>query len=133
MSLTHELGAADVAAALGISVTAARALVDRAHASGLVEPSHPPAFLRLVHDAAALIVGNAHHREVETSLLRSQLDNSTVSPDFALRLAEHGLRDDRLVAILSRRAAEIHGDAAQAARLYRAAVQIRATASHTSG
>lgn len=126
MSLTHELGAADLAAALGISAMDARALADRAHASGLVEPSHPPAFLQLVHDCVAQVVGNAHHHEVETSLLRSQLDISTVSPEFALRLAEHGLRDERLSAILSRRAGEIRGDAAQAARLYRAAVKIGA-------
>lgn len=127
MSLTHLLGAADVAAALNISLLDARALVDRAHASGLVEPSYPPAFLQLVHDCVAQTVGNAHHREVETSLLRSQLDISTVSPEFALRLAEHGLCDERLVAILSHRAAEIRGDPVQAARFYRAAVQIGAS------
>ncbi len=130
MSLTHEMGAADVAAALSISVTDARVLVDRAHASGLIEPLHPPAFLQLVHDSVAQVVGNAHHREVETSLLRSQLDISTVSPDFALRLAEHGLDDDRLAAILSRRAVEVRGSGAQAAyaaRLYRAAVQVGAS------
>ncbi len=79
MSLTHELGVSDVAAALGISVTDARGLVDRAHASGLIESSHTAAFLQSVHDAIAQIVGNAHHHEVETSLLRSQLDISPVS------------------------------------------------------
>lgn len=127
MSLTDTVGAADVAAALDLSLPDASALVDRAHASGLVEPSYPPAFLQLVHDCVAQIVGNAHHREVEMSLLRSQLDISTVSPDFALRLAEHGLCDERLTTILSRRAAELRGDAAQAARFYRAAVQIGAS------
>lgn len=96
MSLTHELGVSDVAAALGISVTDARGLVDRAHASGLIESSHTAAFLQSVHDAIAQIVGNAHHHEVETSLLRSQLDISPVSAELALRLAEHGLRDERL-------------------------------------
>lgn len=126
MSLAHTLGSADIAAALGISALEAKALVDRAHATGLIEPSHPPAFLQLVHDCVAQIVGNAHHREVETSLLRSQLDISTVTPDFALRLAEHGLCDERLSAILARRAAEIRCDAAYAARLYRAAVNIGA-------
>lgn len=122
MSLTHELGAADVAAALGISMADARGLVDRARASGLAEPSHSPAFLQSVHDAVAQIVGNAHHHEVETSLLRSQLDISTVSPELALRLSEHGLRDDRLAGILARQAAESRGQTSQAARLYRAAV-----------
>lgn len=130
MSLTQTIGAADVAAALGLSLPDAGALVDRAYASGLVEPSYPPAFLQLVHDCVAQIVGNAQHREVEMSLLRSQLDISTVSPDFALRLAEHGLCDERLTTILSRRAAELRGSgaqAAQAARFYRAAVQIGAS------
>ncbi|MGB9306955.1 MAG: LuxR family transcriptional regulator, partial [Mycobacterium sp.] len=94
MSLTHELGTADVAAALGISTTEARGLVDRARASGLTEPSHSAAFLQSVHDAVAQIIGNAHHHDVETSLLRSQLDMSSVSPELALRLSEHGLRDD---------------------------------------
>ncbi|WAJ45789.1 isoniazid response ATPase/transcriptional regulator IniR [Mycobacterium sp. Aquia_216] len=122
MSLTQELGAADVAAALGISTADARQLVDRAHASGLIEPSHSPDFLELLHGATAQIVGNAHHREVETALLRSQLDMSAVSPQLALRLAEHGLKDDRLAAILARQAATARGESARAARLYQAAV-----------
>jgi DNA-binding CsgD family transcriptional regulator len=123
MSLAQELGATDVAAALGISVPDGRILVDQARASGLVEPSHTSAFLQLVHDSVAQIVGNAHHREVETSLLRSQLDISTVSADLALRLSEHGLTDDRLAGILARHAADKRGDWAHAARLYRAAVR----------
>ncbi|QLL08028.1 isoniazid response ATPase/transcriptional regulator IniR [Mycobacterium vicinigordonae] len=123
MSLTHELGAADVAGALGISVSDARFLVDRARAGGLVEPSHPRAFLQLVHEAVSQVVGNARHREVETSLLRSQLDISTVSTDLALRLAEHGLCDDRLAGILARQATQTRNDPARSARLYRAAVQ----------
>jgi DNA-binding CsgD family transcriptional regulator len=122
MSLTQESGAADVAAALGISATEARQLVDRARASGLTEPSHSAEFLQLVHDAVAQIVGNAHHHEVETALLRSQLDMSTVSPNLALRLAEHGLKDDRLASILARQAAAARDESVRAARLYRAAV-----------
>lgn len=123
MSLAHELAAADIVAALGISTEDARMLVDRARASGLVEPSHPPGFRQLVHQAVAQILGNARHREVETALLRSQLDISTLSTDLALRLAEHGLSDDRLADILARYAADARGDSARAARLYRAAVQ----------
>ena len=122
MSLTQELGAADVAAALGLSATDAHRLVDMACASGLIDPSHSPEFLQLVHGAIAQIVGNAHHRDVETALLRSQLDMSTLTPQLALRLAEHGLKDNRLVAILARQAAAETGEAARAARLYRAAV-----------
>ncbi|WAC91140.1 isoniazid response ATPase/transcriptional regulator IniR [Mycobacterium sp. Aquia_213] len=122
MSLTQDLGAADVAAALGISATDARLLVDRARASGLIEPSHTPEFLQLVHGAIAQVAGNAHHREVETALLRSQLDMSTVSSQFALRLAEHGLKDDRLAAILETQAAAARGESARAARIYQAAV-----------
>lgn len=123
MSLAHELGTADVAAALHISAPDARTLVDRVRAGGLTEPSHPAAFLRLVHRAAAQIVGIAHHHEVETSLLRSQLDNSTLSPELALALAEHGLQDDRLAAILAGQAAQARGSFVQTARLYRAATQ----------
>jgi DNA-binding CsgD family transcriptional regulator len=122
MSLAQDLGTADVAAALGIPATHARQLVDRARASGLAEPSHTEEFLQLAHGAVAQIVGNAHHHEVETALLRSQLDMSTVSPKFALRLAEHGLKDDRLAGILARQAAAAHGESLRAARLYQAAV-----------
>ncbi len=56
-SLSSELGAADVAAALGAPVESARVLVDRVRATGLVEPSHPPRFLRQVHRAVAQMVG----------------------------------------------------------------------------
>ncbi|SPM33223.1 transcriptional regulator, partial [Mycobacterium rhizamassiliense] len=128
VSLTPELGAADVAAALGVPAAQARQLVDRARASGLSEPSHRPAFLRLLHDALAQIVGNAHHREIEAALVRSQLDMSTMTPGLALRLAEHGLRDDRLADILAGQAAAARGDAVRAARLYRAAVDAGAQA-----
>jgi DNA-binding CsgD family transcriptional regulator len=122
MSLAHELGPADVVAALSVSSSDARQMVDRARASGLIEPSHRPEFLQLLHGALARIVGNAHHRDVETALLRSQLDMGTVSPQLALRLAEHGLKDDRLAAILARQAAAVRGDSAGAARLYQAAL-----------
>src|SRR5262249_32256745 len=117
MSLTDDLGTADVAAALGISATDARRLVDRARACGLTDPSHPTGFLQLMHLAVAQIVGNAHHHAVESALLRSQLDMSTVSPEFALRLAEHGLQDDRLAAILARQAAGTRDQSVEAARL----------------
>lgn len=122
MSLTQELGTADVAAALGISTAEAHRLVDRACATGLVEPSHSPEFLRSVHEAVAQIVGAAHHHDVEATLLRSQLDISTLSTVFALQLAEHGLKDDRLAAILAGQAAAERGDPVRAARMYRAAV-----------
>jgi DNA-binding CsgD family transcriptional regulator len=121
MSLSQDLGAADVAAALGISATQAHQLVDRARAGGLIEPSRHPGFLQSVHGAVAQLVGNAHHRVVETSLVRSQLDASTVSAAFALRLAEHGLHDDRLATVLARHADAARADPVHAARLYRAA------------
>ncbi|OBA75463.1 helix-turn-helix transcriptional regulator [Mycobacterium sp. 1554424.7] len=120
-SLTLGFGAADVAAALGIPMTHASQLVDRARASGLVEPSHDAGFRQLVHGAVAQLVGNAHHREVETSLVRSQLDSSTVSAALAIQLAEHGLADDRLAAMLVRQAEAAQPDPVGAARLYRAA------------
>jgi DNA-binding CsgD family transcriptional regulator len=122
MSLTHGLGAADVAAALGLSAADARELVDRVRATGLVEPSHTAAFLQSVHAAVAHILGFAHHREVETALARSQLEISTLSAEFALQLAEHGVRDARMAATLSEQAAAAQDDPARAARLYRAAV-----------
>ncbi|ACC39074.1 transcriptional regulatory protein [Mycobacterium marinum M] len=127
MSLTQESGTTDVAAALGVSTSDARQLVDRVHASGLVEPSHPPAFVQLVHEAVVHIVGNTHHHEVETSLLRSQLDISPMSQDLALRLAEHGLHGERLATALAGYASAARGEPAQTARLYRAAVAAGAT------
>ncbi|MGD1255323.1 isoniazid response ATPase/transcriptional regulator IniR [Mycobacterium seoulense] len=120
-SLSHGLGTADVAAALDIPATQALLLVDRARASGLIEPSHSPGFLQSVHDAVAQLVGNAHHHQVEAALLRSQLAVSTLSSDLALRLAEHGLRDPDLASILRREATRARGRSGRAARLYRAA------------
>src|SRR5262249_28788809 len=48
-SLSPELGPDDVAATLKVSAEDAQALVDRARASGLIQPSHSHAFLRSVH------------------------------------------------------------------------------------
>ncbi len=127
-SLSPDLGADDVAAALRVSGEQAQVLVDRARASGLIEPSHNPAFLRSVHGCIAQIIGAARHHETEISLLYSQIELSTLSPDLALRLAEHGLRDDRLANALAGLAARSHGQPARAARLYRAAADAGATA-----
>ena len=121
-SLSPELGPADVAAALDTTADQAQILVDRARAGGLIEPSHSRHFLRSVHRAVAQIVGNARHHDIETTLLRSQIDMSSLSPDLALRLAEHGLRDEQLAAALERQAAHTRSEPARAARLYRAAV-----------
>lgn len=121
-SLRPGLGSADVAAALDIPATQALLLVDRARASGLIDPSHSPGFLQSVHDAVAQLVGNAHHHQVEAALLRSQLAMSALSSDLALCLAEHGLRDPDLASILRREATAAHGQSGRAARLYRAAV-----------
>lgn len=117
-SLSRDLGAADLAAALGLPTDEARLLIDRARATGLVEPAHNPHFLRSVHRAAAQILGNARHHDVETALLRSQIAMSTLSPDLALRLAEHGVRDEQLADVLRRQAGAGRADPA----LYRAAV-----------
>ena len=127
-SLSPDLGPDDVAAALRVSAQQAQVLVDRARASGLIEPSHNPAFLRSVHRCIAQIIGTARHHEVETSLLYSQLELSTLSTDLALSLAEHGLRDDRLANALAELAARSQGQPAHAARLYRAAADAGATA-----
>lgn len=121
-SLSRDLGAADLAAALDVSSDVARILIDRVRATGLVEPAHSPHFLRSVHRAAAQILGNARHHDIETALLRSQIAMSTLSPDLALRLAEHGVRDEQLADVLRRQASSTRTDPASAAVLYRAAV-----------
>lgn len=130
-SLSLGLGPDDVAAALRLSNSDALALVDRARAGGLVEPSHDRRFLRLVHDCIAQIAGAARHHEIETALLGSQLELSTLSPELAVRLAEHGLRDDRLADALTAHAVHAQGQPARAARLYRAAVEAGSAAKTT--
>ncbi|WP_431235671.1 isoniazid response ATPase/transcriptional regulator IniR [Mycolicibacterium psychrotolerans] len=117
-SLSRDLGAADLAATLQVPPDEARVLIDRARATGLVEPAHSPHFLRGVHRAVAQILGNARHHDVETALLRSQIAMSTLSPDLALRLAEHGVRDEQLAEVLRRQAGAGRADPA----LLRAAV-----------
>ncbi|TGB36629.1 isoniazid response ATPase/transcriptional regulator IniR [Mycolicibacterium peregrinum] len=131
LSLSHDLGPDDVAAALRLTGAEASALVDRARAGGLVEPSHDRRFVRLVHESLAQIAGAARHHEIETSLLTSQLELSTMSADLAVRLAEHGLRDDRLAEALAEHAAHNRARPARAARLYRAAVTAGAAAVST--
>ncbi|MEH3139257.1 MAG: isoniazid response ATPase/transcriptional regulator IniR [Mycobacterium kyogaense] len=122
-SLASGLGPDDIAAGLAIAPGDARAAVDRARASGLLDPSHPPGFARDVHDAVASIVGAAHHHEVEVAVLTSQVATSTLTPELALRLAEHGLRDERLGAALTELAGADTAAPARAARLYRAAAR----------
>jgi DNA-binding CsgD family transcriptional regulator len=131
LSLSPELGPDDVAAALRVSTDAAQALVDRARASGLIEPSHSHTFMRSVHGCIAQIIGTARHHDVEVSLLDSQIELSTLSPDLALRMAEHGLHDERLANALTDLAARSQGQPARAARLYRAAADAGATALST--
>ncbi|MCV7278285.1 LuxR family transcriptional regulator [Mycolicibacterium flavescens] len=128
LSLNRGLGADDVAAALRLPPDRARALVDRSHATGLIEPSHSRAFRRTLHRSLAEILGAARHHDTEISLLLSQIEMSTLSPDLALQLAEHGLRDDRLAAALTELASRSGGQPARAARLYRAAVDAGAAA-----
>ncbi|MDA2891489.1 isoniazid response ATPase/transcriptional regulator IniR [Mycolicibacterium sp. BiH015] len=127
-SLSTSLGPDDVAAALRMPPDAALAAVDRARASALIEPSHPQYFLRTAHDGIAQITGAARHHDIEVSVLHSQLELSTLTADLALRLAEHGLRDDRLAVALTDLAGESRGQPARAARLYRAAADAGATA-----
>jgi len=127
-SLSPELGPDDVAAALRVSAEEAQRLVDRARATGLIEPSHSQAFLRSVHRSVTQILGAARHHDVEIALLCSQIDLSTLSGDLALRMAEHGLRDDRLASALVDLASRSRDQPARAARLYRAAAEAGATA-----
>ncbi|BBY18096.1 isoniazid response ATPase/transcriptional regulator IniR [Mycolicibacterium litorale] len=127
-SLSPELGPDDVAAALHMTSDAGLAAVDRARASGLLEPSYHHSFLRAVHDGIAQIAGAARHHDIEVSLLRSQLELCTLTADLALRMAEHGLRDERLATALADLATRTGDDPARAARLYRAAADAGATA-----
>jgi DNA-binding CsgD family transcriptional regulator len=127
-SLSPDLGPDDVAAALRVGTDDAQALVDRARASGLIEPSHNHAFLRSVHRGIAQIIGTARHHDTEISLLVSQVELSTLSTDLALRMADHGLQDERLANALADLAARSQGHPGRAARLYRAAADAGATA-----
>ena len=127
-SLSPELGPDDVAAALRLDSDEAQRLVDCARASGLIEPSHSQAFLRSVHTGVAAIIGAARHHDIEIALLSSQIELTTLSPDLALRMADHGLRDDRLANALADLASHHRSQPAEAARLYRAAVEAGATA-----
>ncbi|MGY4654364.1 isoniazid response ATPase/transcriptional regulator IniR [Mycobacterium sp. URHB0021] len=127
-SLSTDLGPDDIAAALRLGADEAQTLVDRARASGLLEPSHHQSFLHSVHHCIAQIIGAARHHDVEISLLVSQIESSTLSTDLALRMAEHGLRDDRLATALTELAARSRDHPAKAARLYRAAADAGATA-----
>src|SRR6478609_4953406 len=70
-SLSPELGPDDVAGALRVGAEDAQVLVDRARASGLIEPSHSHAFLRSVHLCIAGIIGTARHHDTELALLVS--------------------------------------------------------------
>lgn len=120
-SLDPRLGPDDIAAALGVDAGAGQSLVDRARASGLLEPGQPRAFGRTVHEVVAEISGTARHHDTELALLRSQLEMDTLTAGLALRMAEHGLRDGRLAEALTTLAARHRADPARAARLYRAA------------
>lgn len=121
-SLSTDLGPADLAAALDLGIQRAGELVDRARGTGLVEPSHSPAFLRAVHGAVAQILGATRHHETESSLLRTQLAAETLSAGLALELAEHGVRYDGLAHWLGEHARRTEGSASARVRWYRAAV-----------
>jgi DNA-binding CsgD family transcriptional regulator len=127
-SLSPDLGPDDIAAALRLRSDEAQRLVDSARASGLIEPSRSQAFLRSVHFGVAAIIGAARHHDIEIALLSSQIELTTLSPDLALRMADHGLRDDRLANALADQASHHRSQPAKAAQLYRAAAEAGATA-----
>ncbi|MCT7361941.1 isoniazid response ATPase/transcriptional regulator IniR [Mycolicibacterium llatzerense] len=120
-SLSPELGADDIAAALQLPGDAAAVLMDRARATGLLSAALHPRFTDTLHRCLTRLVGAARHRETESRLLRSQIESSTLSTELALKLAEHGAVDDLLAADLIHRAAT--AEPRQAARLYRAAAR----------
>lgn len=121
-SLSTDLGAADLAAALDLPGDRAAELIDRARGSGLVEPSQDPAFRRAVHRAVTQIVGAARHHDVESALLRTQLESATLSDQLAVELAEHGVHDDGLAHWLRGHAGSGDDAAVDRIRRYRAAV-----------
>lgn len=122
LSLTSGLGAADVAAALELPADTAADVVDRCHATGLLDPLHGARFAAMVHRCATLVCGATRHRAIESELLRTQIEKHSLSTDLALALAEHGLRDPHLVQTLQDRARQTTRPAATA-RLLRAAVR----------
>ncbi len=122
LSLTPGLGATDVAAALALPDDEAADLVDRCHATGLLDPAHGMRFAAVVHRCATLVCGSARHHAIESALLHTQTEKDSLSTDLALALAEHGLRDARLVDVLQDRAG-LAGRPADTARLLRAAVR----------
>ncbi len=126
-SLGPGLGADDIAAALGVQAGTARDLLDRVYAGGLLVAGRRREFVGIVHRAVAEVVGNARHHDIEVSLLRSQLEMSTLSSDLALAMADHGLRDPQLADALTTLAARHRDQPAQAARLYRAATDAGST------
>lgn len=128
MTLSPGLGPDDVAAALRIPADEAVAAVDSARATALIDPAHTSQFLAAVHDGIAQIVGAARHHDVEMAVLDSQLALCTLTADLALRIADHGVRDDRLATALTDFAARVPDRPARAARLYRAATDAGTTA-----
>ncbi len=121
-SLSAELGPADIAAVLAVSVAQAHAQVDLAHATGLLDPSHGPHFLATLHRAVGQLVGTGRHHDIESALLRSQAEMSTLSIDLALQLAEHGVVDPQLAEVLTNEATTLRGRPEEAAQLYQAAM-----------
>ncbi|CAN5608774.1 isoniazid response ATPase/transcriptional regulator IniR [soil metagenome] len=121
-SLSADLGPADVAAALTVGIEDAHAQVDLAHATALLDPSHGSHFLATVHRAVAQLLGTVRHHDIESALLRSQAEMSTLSTDLALQLAEHGVRDPQLAELLAAEAGLLRGQPDEAARLYQAAM-----------
>lgn len=109
-SLGSNLGATDIAAALGVPPERGLELIDRVRGSGLAEPTHSPQFIQTVHDAVAHIVGNTRHHEIETTLLRTQIDAAALTSRLAIRLAEHGMRNEQLADNLRQEALSRPGD-----------------------
>ncbi|CAJ1509491.1 isoniazid response ATPase/transcriptional regulator IniR [[Mycobacterium] burgundiense] len=120
-SLSPGLGPADIAAALHIEPDPAREVTDRAFATGLLDAALGAPFTATVHRAVAQILGAVRHHEIETALLRSQLELGTMSTDLALQLAEHGMREPGLSAVLTEAATRADGRA-DMVRVYRAAI-----------
>ena len=123
-SLSPELGPDDVAAALRLDAEEAQRLVDRARASGSDRAVTQPGVPRSVHGSRRpdhRYRTASRHRDRSARARRSNCQRC--QSDLALRMAEHGLRDDRLANALADLASHSRSQPARAARLYRAAAR----------
>jgi DNA-binding CsgD family transcriptional regulator len=122
MSLAGGLGPADIGAALALDDASAWDLADRCHATGLLDTVAGERLTAEIHQVTARLIGAVRHREIESALLRTQIESSTVSTELGLALADHGYRDRQLATFLEQQATDRHTEHTDSIRLLRAAL-----------